>query len=381
MDNFGKYMNFDFQLLNTDGQARLGRIATPHGEVNTPAFMPVGTQGTVKAMTPLELERAGAEMILSNTYHLFLRPGPALISRFGGLHRFMNWNGPILTDSGGFQVYSLSAIRKVRDEGVTFRSHLDGSSHFLSPEMAVEVQAALGSDIMMCLDECPPYPAERREVEKALARTVKWARRSKKCRINPGQALFGIVQGGIYPDLRKAGAEEIAALGFDGYALGGLSVGEPKEAMMQTVAYSAPLLPSARPRYLMGVGTPEDILEAVSCGIDLFDCVIPTRSARHGLLFTNEGNVVIKNARFRDDDSPLDRLCDCYTCRNFSRAYLRHLFIAREILAIILNTVHNIRFYMSLMERARKAIGDGTYGDFRRAFTGSRDQYFQGGKQ
>jgi queuine tRNA-ribosyltransferase len=354
-------------------------MTTPHGQVETPAFMPVGTQGTVKAMTPAELEKAGARIILSNTYHLFLRPGPDLIGRFGGLHKFMNWNGPILTDSGGFQVYSLAAIRKVRDEGVTFRSHLDGSSHFLSPETAVEVQAALGSDIMMCLDECPPYPAEFKEVERALVRTARWAKRSRKCEIKPGQALFGIVQGGIYPELRRIGIEEIASIGFDGYALGGLSVGEPKAAMMETVCFSAPLLPGDRPRYLMGVGTPEDILAAVSLGIDLFDCVIPTRSARHGLLFTNEGNVVIKNARFRDDDSPLDRYCDCYTCRCFSRAYLRHLFVAREILAIILNTIHNISFYMKLMERARLAIGEGTYNEFRRAFEVSRSE--RGGNQ
>lgn len=367
-------MDFSFKLLKTDKGARLGTMTTPHGKVKTPAFMPVGTQGTVKSMTPAELEKAGARIILSNTYHLFLRPGPDLIRRFGGLHMFMNWGGPILTDSGGFQVYSLAAIRKVRDEGVTFRSHLDGSSHFLSPEIAVGTQVALGSDIMMCLDECPPYPAKFKEVERALVRTLRWAKRSRKCDINPGQALFGIVQGGTYPELRKTGVEEMAAIGFDGYALGGLSVGEPKAAMMDTVGFSAPLLPGGKPRYLMGVGTPEDILEAVSLGIDLFDCVIPTRSARHGLLFTNAGNVVIKNARFRDDDSPLDRFCDCYTCRNFSRAYLRHLYVAREILAIILNTIHNIRFYMDLMERTRLAIGEGTYNEFRRAFELSRSE-------
>lgn len=367
-------MKFQFNLLKKDGEARLGTMSTPHGNVDTPAFMPVGTQGTVKSMTPAELQKAGAQIILSNTYHLFLRPGPDLIGKFGGLHKFMNWNGPILTDSGGFQVYSLAAIRKIRDEGVTFRSHLDGSSHFLSPEIAVSVQAALGSDIMMCLDECPPYPAEFKEVERALVRTARWAKRSRKCEINPGQALFGIVQGGIYPELRKIGIDEITAIGFDGYALGGLSVGEPKAAMMDTVSFSAPLLPADKPRYLMGVGTPEDILKAVSLGIDLFDCVIPTRSARHGLLFTNEGNVVIKNARFRDDESPLDRFCDCYACRNFSRAYLRHLFVAREILAIILNTIHNISFYMKLMERVRLAIMEGTYNEFRRAFEISRSE-------
>lgn len=349
-------------------------MSTPHGPVETPAFMPVGTQGTVKSMTPEELKKAGAQIILSNTYHLFLRPGPDLIRRFGGLHKFMNWNGPILTDSGGFQVYSLAAIRKVRDEGVTFRSHLDGSSHFLSPEIAVNVQAALGSDIMMCLDECPSFPTEQKEVERALVRTARWAKRSRRCEINPGQALFGIIQGGIYPELRRIGIEEMTAIGFDGYALGGLSVGEPKSAMMDTVGFSAPLLPADKPRYLMGVGTPEDILESVSLGMDIFDCVIPTRSARHGLLFTNEGNVVIKNARFRDDDSPLDRFCDCYTCRNFSRAYLRHLYVAREILAIILNTIHNISFYMKLMERARLAIREGTYDEFRRAIESSRSE-------
>ncbi len=361
-------MGFHFKLLKKDGEARLGKMFTQHGQVNTPAFMPVGTQGTVKSLTPEEIEKSGAEIILSNTYHLFLRPGTTFIRKFGGLHKFMNWNKPILTDSGGFQVYSLSAIRKVRDEGVIFRSHLDGSSHFLSPEIAIDVQAALGSDIMMCLDECPPYPAEFKEIERALVRTIKWAKRSRKCAISLNQALFGIVQGGISPQLRKTGVEEIAALGFDGYALGGLSVGESREAMMDTVSFSAPLLPGEHPRYLMGVGTPEDLLEAISYGIDLFDCVMPTRSARHGLLFTNRGKVVIKNARFREDESPLDSSCDCYTCRNFSRAYLRHLFIAREILAIVLNTIHNVSFYISLMGKARKAIQENSYERFRRDF-------------
>jgi len=353
-------------------EARAGKIKTPHGDVSTPVFMPVGTQATVKAVTPEQVRGLGAEMILGNTYHLYLRPGHRLIADLGGLHRFMNWHGPILTDSGGFQIYSLGALRKITEEGAAFQSHIDGSSHFLSPESAIEIQMDLGSDIMMCLDECIAYPATRQEVERALERTARWALRCKKRRSDERQALFGIVQGGVYPDLRSRSAEEIISLGFDGYAIGGLSVGEPKELMRENLAVTAPLLPEDRPRYLMGVGTPEDLVEGVYQGIDMFDCVMPTRSARNGLLFTNGEKVVIKNARYREDASPVDGTCDCYTCQNYSRAYLRHLYVAGEILAMILNTIHNLRYYLRLMERIREAIREQRYADFRDRFLKER---------
>ncbi|HQG83566.1 MAG TPA: tRNA guanosine(34) transglycosylase Tgt [Syntrophales bacterium] len=367
-------MSFSFELIKTsaDSRARLGRMTTAHGEVRTPVFMPVGTQGTVKAMAPDRLEEAGAEIILGNTYHLYLRPGHDLIRGHGGLHRFMNWDRPILTDSGGFQIFSLGPLRKITEEGVRFQSHIDGSKHFLSPEKAVEIQQALGSDIMMCLDDCTPYPADRACTEKSMALTHRWAKRCRVAKTGEGQALFGIVQGGLYRDLRRASVEALAEIGFDGYAIGGLSVGEPKALMLETLEATAPLLPAGRARYLMGVGTPEDIVEGVHHGIDLFDCVMPTRCARNGLLFTNHGKVVIKNARYRTDQAPLDETCDCYTCRNFSRAYLRHLFIAREILALLLNTIHNVRFYLALMERIRTAIAGGAFEDFRRSFRDGR---------
>ncbi len=348
--------------------ARLGVIDTPHGRVSTPAFMPVGTQGTVKALTPEQVGSLGAEIILGNTYHLMLRPGHRLIAGLGGLHRFMHWPHPILTDSGGFQVYSLGNLRTMTEEGATFQSHIDGSRHVLTPETAVEIQEALGSDIMMCLDECIAYPAPRRDTERALGRTARWAARCKASRQNASQALFGIVQGGCDRELRRRGVEEIAGIGFDGYALGGLSVGEPKELLRETVAETAPLLPADRPRYLMGVGTPADIVEGVYHGIDMFDCVMPTRSARNGLLFTNGEKVVIKNARYREDGSPLDSRCDCYTCQNYSRAYLRHLYVAGEILAMVLNTIHNLRHYLHLMERIRNALREGRYAEFRKGF-------------
>ena len=367
-------MSFHFEVLKKDIQtgARLGRIMTSHGEVQTPVFMPVGTQGTVKALLPETLSELGVEMILGNTYHLYLRPGHQLIRDLGGLHHFMHWDKPILTDSGGFQVYSLGALRKINEAGVLFQSHIDGSRHFISPEIAVSIQEALGSDIMMCLDECTPYPVTLREAEKSLDLTLQWAVRSKKAAKNSEQALFGIVQGGMYPDLRKKSVEKLVEINFDGYALGGLSVGEPKEIMMNTVVNINPLLPFDKPRYLMGVGLPEDIVACVDHGVDLFDCVIPTRSARNGLLFTNHEKVVIKHARYRDDPLPVDRLCDCYTCRNYSRAYLRHLFMAKEILAMVLNTIHNIRFYMRLMERIREAIREDRYLEFKEKFLSSR---------
>jgi queuine tRNA-ribosyltransferase len=363
-------MPFQFNLkkLDTGTSARLGEMITPHGVARTPAFMPVGTQGTVKSMLPEEIKNCGAEIILSNTYHLYLRPGHETISKLGGLHQFMHWHGPILTDSGGFQVYSLGALRKITPDGVMFRSHIDGSRHFLSPQKAIEIQEALGADIMMCLDECTPYPATVSQTEKSLNLTAKWALLCKKAKTNNDQAIFGIIQGGSFPDLRKQSLEQTVPLGFDGYALGGVSVGEPKEIMYKITDSITPLLPADKPRYLMGVGTPEDIVFGVSCGIDLFDCVIPTRCARHGLLFTNSENVVIKNARWREDNNPIDENCDCYTCKNYSRAYLRHLYFAGEILAMILNTIHNVRHYMRLMENIRLAISENRFGEFKKEF-------------
>ena len=359
---------FNLEKQDADTSARLGEMITPHGIVHTPAFMPVGTQGTVKSMLPEEIKNCGAEIILSNTYHLYLRPGHETIKKLGGLHRFMNWPYPILTDSGGFQVYSLGALRKITPDGVMFRSHIDGSRHFLTPQKAIEIQEALGADIMMCLDECTPYPATLSQTEKSLNLTVKWAKLCKTAQTNNEQALFGIIQGGSYLDLRKQAVEEITSLSFDGYALGGVSVGEPKEIMYKITDSITPLLPKDKPRYLMGVGTPQDIVFGVSCGIDMFDCVIPTRCARHGLLFTNSENVVIKNARWREDNNPIDETCDCYTCRNYSRAYLRHLYIAGEILAMVLNTIHNIRHYMRLMENIRLAISENRFGEFKKDF-------------
>jgi len=363
-------MPFQFKLLKKDtgSAARLGKMTTAHGIVDTPAFMPVGTQATVKSLTPEQIRTCGAQIILGNTYHLYLRPGHETIKKMGGLHTFMNWPGPILTDSGGFQVYSLGKLRKITDDGVIFRSHIDGSKHLLTPKKALEIQEALGSDIMMCLDECTPYPATYTQTQKSLALTMQWAKLCKDAKTNPEQALFGIVQGGTYLDLRRQAVEEILPLDFEGYALGGVSVGEPKEIMYAIADAIAPLLPEDKPRYLMGVGTPEDIVHGVSCGIDMFDCVIPTRSARHGLLFTNSEKIVIKNARFREDDAPIDETCDCYTCRNFSRAYLRHLYIAGEILAMVLNTIHNVHYYMRLLEQIRAALEKNSFTQFQNTF-------------
>ncbi|MBN2284245.1 MAG: tRNA guanosine(34) transglycosylase Tgt [Deltaproteobacteria bacterium] len=361
-------MTFDLIKDDPTSLARRGRIMTPHGTVETPVFMPVGTQGTVKSLTPERVRELGAEMILCNTYHLYLRPGHALIRDLGGLHHFMNWRGPILTDSGGFQIYSLSTLRKMTEEGAEFQSHIDGSLHFLSPEKCIEIQEAIGSDIMMCLDECLPYPADHAHARRSLELTLRWARRCRETQKNSDQALFGIIQGGMYDDLRRNALDELQEIGFDGYALGGLSVGEPKEVMRSVVADTAPLMPADRPRYLMGVGTPEDIVESVARGVDMFDCVLPTRNARNGMLFTNQGKIAIRNARYRTDDAPLDGDCDCYTCKHYSRAYLRHLYIAREILAIILNTIHNVRHFMRLMEQIREAIEGNRYERFRQEF-------------
>ncbi|HDQ04273.1 MAG TPA: tRNA guanosine(34) transglycosylase Tgt [Deltaproteobacteria bacterium] len=363
-------MKHEFNILKKDASsfARLGKITTAHGTVNTPAFMPVGTQGTVKSLPPEEMKRCGAEIILSNTYHLYLRPGHETIKKLGGLHRFMNWPHPILTDSGGFQVYSLTKLRKILPEGVMFRSHIDGSQHLLTPRKAIEIQEALNSDIMMCLDDCTPYPATKKHAQESLDLTLRWAKLCREARRNDTQALFGIIQGGAYSDLRKHAVNEMAQLNFEGYALGGLSVGEPKEIMYEIAQATAHLLPEAKPRYLMGIGAPEDIVFAVGCGADLFDCVMPTRSARHGLLFTNTEKIVIKNARWRENDLPLDETCDCYTCKNYSRAYLRHLFLAGEILAMVLNTIHNIRYYMNLMEQIRAALNENRFTEFKEEF-------------
>ena len=363
-------MPFEFELIKKDtgSSARLGRMITAHGTVNTPVFMPVGTQGTVKSLTPEQIKSCGTQIILGNTYHLYLRPGHETIKKLGGLHKFMNWTYPILTDSGGFQVYSLGKLRKITADGVIFRSHIDGSKHFLTPQKAVEIQEALGSDIMMCLDECTPYPATLSETKKSLDLTVKWAKLCRAAKASTEQAIFGIVQGGTYLDLRKQAVEEIIPIGFDGYALGGVSVGEPKEIMYSIAEAITPLLPEDKPRYLMGVGTPADIVYGVSCGIDMFDCVIPTRCARHGLLFTNSEKIVIKNARFREDDGPIDETCDCYTCKNFSRAYLRHLYFAGEILAMVLNTIHNVHYYMRLLAQIRAALEENSFTEFKNTF-------------
>jgi len=364
-------MAIQFELIKTCKQsgARLGRLHTPHGVIDTPIFMPVGTQATVKAMTPEELEDMEAQIILSNTYHLFLRPGHELVEKAGGLHKFMNWHHPILTDSGGFQVFSLGDLRKITEEGVEFRSHLDGAKHFLSPERAIEIENALGADIIMAFDECAPYPAERDYVKKSLERTSRWAARCKEAHKKPDQqALFGIVQGGMYPDLRKQSAEEITAIGFPGYAIGGLSVGEPKPIMYEILEQTTPYLPEDKPRYLMGVGSPDDLLEGVLRGVDMFDCVLPTRIARNGTAMTSVGKVVIKNAKYYDDFSPLDPNCGCYTCRNYTKAYLRHLYKADEILSSRLMTYHNLFFLIELMKNVRQAIMDDRLLDFKDEF-------------
>ena len=336
--------------------ARLGKLVTAHGVVETPAFMPVGTQGTVKAMLPRDLKEMGCQILLGNTYHLYLRPGAELIRELGGLHRFMSWDGPILTDSGGYQVFSLGAMRKLSEEGVRFQSHLDGSYHLLTPESVVQIQEALGSDIAMVLDECIPYDANREYVRDSTARTIRWAERCLRARSKADQLMFGIIQGGMYKDLREQCVREMTPMPFDGFAVGGLGVGEGEELLHSIAASTAGWLPEATPRYLMGVGRPEDLVSAVRAGFDLFDCVLPTRNARNGTLFTAQGKLSIKRAEFASDPRPLDETCDCYCCRNFSRAYLRHLYVAGEILSSQLNSLHNLYFYHRLMERCREAI-------------------------
>ncbi len=360
-----------YELIKTCKQtgARLGRLHTPHGVIETPIFMPVGTQATVKAMTPEELKDIGSQIILSNTYHLYMRPGHDLIERAGGLHKFMNWDKPILTDSGGFQVFSLGPLRKIKEEGVEFRSHLDGSKHFLSPEKATEIQNALGSDIIMAFDECAPYPADRQYVKNSLERTTRWLERCKAAHKYPErQALFGIVQGGMYKDLREQSAREITTIDLPGYAIGGLSVGEPKEMMYEVLDYTVPLLPEDKPRYLMGVGSPDDLLEGVLRGIDMFDCVLPTRIARNGTAMTSQGKVVVRNASYAEDFSSLDPECDCYTCRNYTKAYLRHLIKCNEILGARLLTIHNLHFLLKMMENVREAIREDRLLDYKKDF-------------
>lgn len=362
---------FRFELLKESDEckARLGKIYTNHGVIETPIFMPVGTKATVKAMTPEELKELDAQIILSNTYHLFLRPGDKLIKEAGGLHKFMNWNRPILTDSGGFQVFSLGKLRKIKEEGVDFRSHIDGSKQFISPEKAMEIQNNLGSDIMMAFDECVPYPASYEYTKKSMERTTRWAKRCKDAHKNPdNQALFGIVQGGMYEDLRRESVKQITELDFPGYAVGGLSVGEPRDLMCEVMDYTVDLLPKDKPRYLMGVGTPDYLFEAVERGIDMADCVLPTRMARHGAFLTSKGQLTIKNAKYKNDFSPIDEKCNCYTCRNFSRAYIRHLFNEKEILGARLASIHNLFFLINLMKSIRISIRENNFMEFKKEF-------------
>lgn len=360
-----------YELIKTDTKtkARRGRVKTPHGTIETPVFMPVGTAATVKAMRPEEVKELGAEIILSNTYHLYLRPGHDIVKAAGGLHKFMNWDRPILTDSGGFQVFSLGAMRKIREEGVEFRSHIDGSKHMLSPEKSMEIQNALGSDIIMAFDECAPYPADRQYVKDSLERTTRWLKRCKEYHKDTDrQSLFGIMQGGMYPDLRKLSAEQIVELDLPGYAIGGLSVGEPKPIMYEIMDECVDYLPKNKPRYLMGVGSPDCLFEGVERGIDMFDCVLPTRIARHGMAMTSQGRVNIKNAAYEKDFTPLDPNCDCYTCRNYSKAYLRHLFKADEILSSMLMTNHNLHFLVNTMKNIRKSIEEDRFLEYKKEF-------------
>jgi queuine tRNA-ribosyltransferase len=379
---YNQAVPFRFQLEAVDGQARAGRLFTPHGEVETPVFMPVGTVGTVKGVAQDVLEQLGVQILLNNTYHLYLRPGVETVRQLGGVQKFMAWDHPILTDSGGFQVFSLSDLRKVTEDGVAFRSHLDGSSHFFSPESAIAAEIGLGADIIMAFDECTEHPAEYKRTKDSMEMTLRWAKRSKDYfgvhrrevpwfdqRGEQAQALFGIVQGGMFADLRRESAQRTVELGFPGYAVGGLSVGEPRPMTYEMVNQAVPFLPSDKPRYLMGVGTPEEIVHYVAAGVDMMDCVLPTRAARHGLLFTSEGRVTIKNARFARDEGPLDPGCHCSVCSRYSRAYLRHLFASNELLAQVLNTIHNLAYYLDTMRGVRQAI---RLGEFRSFLSGVR---------
>ena len=359
-----------YELLATDGAARRGRLTLNHGTVDTPAFMPVGTYGTVKGISPQDLRDIGAQICLGNTFHLWLRPGLEVIEAFGGLHQFMAWDGPILTDSGGFQVFSLGALRKITEEGVRFSSPVNGDKLFLTPEESMRIQKVLNSDVVMIFDECTPYPASVPEAADSMRLSLRWARRSRDefDRLENNNALFGIVQGGMYENLRDESLAGLTDIGFHGYAIGGLSVGEPKEDMQRILHHTAPRLPVDKPRYLMGVGTPEDLVFSVQAGIDMFDCVMPTRNARNGFLFTSQGKLVIKHARYAKDPRPIDPACSCYTCRTFSRSYLRHLFNAKELVAMRLNTIHNLHFYLGLMKEARLAIEQDRYAAFLKAF-------------
>ena len=357
-----------FQVRTSCGKARRGVISTPHGDVDTPAFMPVGTRAAVKGLTPAQIAETGTQIILANTYHLMLRPGAEVVERLGGLQRLMAWNRPVLTDSGGYQVFSLADLRSIDDEGVEFRSHIDGATLRLSPESAIAAQNQLGADIIMALDECPPLPAEPDMLREAVRRTIVWAERSRAAHRREDQALYGIVQGGLDLGLRRECLEQLTELGFDGYALGGLSVGEPREAMWALLADFVGELPADRPRYLMGVGTPRDLIEAVAAGVDQFDCVLPTRNGRKGYVFTSRGTLRLRNARHRESDLPLDPACDCYTCRTVSRGYLRHLFMSGEVLGATLVSLHNITFYQSLMRRMRAAIDAGGFETWRESF-------------
>jgi len=374
-----------FTLQRSDGTARAGILETDHGSIQTPAFMPVGTQGSVKAIEQRELLEAGAEIVLGNTYHLYLRPGTEIMRAAGGVHKFIGWPGPILTDSGGYQVFSLNDLRDIDESGVTFRSHIDGSSHVFTPESVVNIQRHLGSDIMMVLDECAPFPCDAEYARRSNAMTIRWAERCKRAAegseplYGHSQALFGIVQGSIFPEIRNRSAKDLVGIGFDGYAIGGLAVGEPPELMYSIVEVCEELLPRDKPRYLMGVGTPENLIEAIARGIDMFDCVLPTRNGRNANLFTRTGGINLRNSQFKTDFAPPDEKCPCYTCRNFSKAYLRHLFQVKEILGLQLATIHNLSFYLGLMREARKAIMENRFGSWRRETlaglrTGSRNE-------
>ncbi len=374
----GFHRMLDFKVIaeSTKTKARACVFRTPHGPVETPVFMPVGTLGTVKSLSPEELKAAGARIILGNTYHLYLRPGYEVIDRFSGLHRFMNWDGPILTDSGGFQIFSLAKLSNLSEAGVFFQSHIDGSGHVLTPEKAIDIQLCLNSDIMMCLDVCIAYPASRDKVQQSLETTTDWARRCKtawKAKKNAGNALFGIVQGGMYADLRRESVDALSEMDFDGYAVGGLSVGESRALMLDIAGNVLPILPEAKPKYIMGVGTPEDLIELVALGADMFDCVLPTRNARNGQLFTRNGKINICNSRFKNDTDPVEAGCLCYTCLNYSRAYLRHLYMARELLAYRLHSIHNIYFYTDFIKQMREAIIRDAFEDFKKEFYRARE--------
>lgn len=356
------------EILKEEGRARLGIIRTQHGEIGTPVFMPVGTQGIVKATSPKDLKEMGIKIILANAYHLYLRPGDGLIREMGGIHRFAGWDGAVLTDSGGYQIFSLGVLREIKEDGVLFQSHIDGSRHFLTPEKVIEVQENIGADILMCLDECVPYPSSYEYTKSSVELTSRWARRCKEAKKFDGAMLFGIVQGGFYRDLRLKSANELVDMDFDGYAIGGLSVGEPKSIMWEMIDTVVDMLPQGKPKYLMGLGFPEDIVEGVSRGIDMFDCVIPTRHARNGSLFTRDGRINIKHAKYVKDEHPIDETCTCYTCRTFSRAYLRHLFVSHELSSYFLNTIHNIFYYNSLLKTIREALQKGSFETFYRQF-------------